>query len=173
MKTVKKIFDILSNLVLCVVCVFLLLVAPMLIGYKPVMVLSGSMEPEFNVGSVIYYKDTAFENIQVGDPITFYMGDGGALVTHRVVEKDELSHEFITKGDANNSRDTSPVAYDRVVGKALEFCIPYAGYFTVFCRQIPVIVTLGAILLFNAVLDYFVPDEKRETENKEEGAIGE
>ena len=98
MNVLKQLFNILSWPVYLCIAGYLLIAAPMLAGYRPVVVLSGSMEPTFPVGSVIYYKAASFEQIQEGDPITFHAGEDGSLVTHRVVEKQELSSDFITQG---------------------------------------------------------------------------
>lgn len=162
----KKVFSFLSAVVLIAIIGFLLIAAPMVAGYKPVMVLSGSMEPAFHVGSVIYYKQTPFADIQVGDPITFYAGEEGTMVTHRVIEKNEQAQEFRTEGDANGAPDPNPVAYSRVAGKATPFCIPYAGYYVSYGRQVPVIVLMGAILVMNMVIDSLYPDEKDKKSKK-------
>ena len=110
MNVLKQLFNILSWPVYLCIAGYLLIAAPMLAGYRPVVVLSGSMEPAFPVGSVIYYKAASFEQIQEGDPITFHAGEDGSLVTHRVVEKQELSRDFITRGDANETADPNPVS---------------------------------------------------------------
>lgn len=106
MKLIKGLFTILSWAVYAFIACYLLIAAPMLAGYHPVVVLSGSMEPTFHVGSVIYYKEAEFADINVGDAITLRAGEDG-MVTHRVTEKSELSQTFTTKGDANLSEDRS------------------------------------------------------------------
>ncbi len=168
MNILKKGFNFLSTIVLICIMGFLLIAAPLVAGYKPVMVLSGSMEPTFYVGSVIYYKQAPFANINVGDPITFYAGEDGAMVTHRVIEKNEQTQEFTTQGDANETADPNPVPYSRVAGKATSFCIPYAGYYVSYGRQLPMIVLMGAILVMNIVIDSLYPDEKDKKKKKAE-----
>lgn len=162
MKLLKNIFNILAWPVYICIAGYLLIAAPLLAGFRPVVVLSGSMEPTYHVGSVIYYKETPFEAIEAGDPITFHAGEGGSLVTHRVTEKQELSRAFVTKGDANNSEDPAPVAYDKVVGKATSFCIPYAGYFVGFGKQPVVIISMVVILLMGIILEQISPKKKKE-----------
>ena len=71
MKILKNLFNILSWIVYIAIFCYILIVAPMVAGYKPVVVLSGSMEPTYHVGSVIYYKSTSFADIQEGDAVTF------------------------------------------------------------------------------------------------------
>ena len=162
MNVLKQLFNILSWPVYLCIAGYLLIVAPMLAGYRPVVVLSGSMEPAFPVGSVIYYKAASFEQIQEGDPITFHAGEDGSLVTHRVVEKQELSSDFITKGDANETADPNPVSYDRVAGRASDVKIPYAGYFVTYGRTPQAIGSMGGILVIGILLDFICPGKKRE-----------
>ena len=161
MKAIKKIFDVLSGLVYLCILLFLLIAAPLVLGYHPVVVLSGSMEPTYRVGSVIYYKEAPFEQISVGDPITFHGMDSDVLVTHRVVEKLEISREFGTEGDANGSRDPGNVPYENVVGKATKFCIPYAGYFVNYGKQPAAIVMMVAILLLGMLADRLCREEEK------------
>ena len=75
MRLLKHIFSVLSWIVFAVIIAYVLIAAPMVAGYKPVVVLSGSMEPAYHVGSVIYYKSTPFEQIKEGDAITFKAGE--------------------------------------------------------------------------------------------------
>lgn len=173
MKVVKKTVNLISWVIYIAIFLYLVLVAPVLLGYKPVVVLSGSMEPAYHVGSVIYYKETAFEDIQKGDAITFKIDGGSALVTHRVVEKNEISRNFVTKGDANSTNDSSPVDADAVAGKAAKISIPYAGYYVMYGKQLPVIIVAAAIIILSIALDSLYPDPKKKgkkerAENNEE-----
>jgi len=54
MKIFKKVVSYLSILCYVVIIALVLILAPMVVGYKPVVVLSGSMEPTYPVGSLIY-----------------------------------------------------------------------------------------------------------------------
>ena len=108
----------------------MLILAPMVVGYKPVVVLSGSMEPTYPVGSLIYYKAASFEDIKENDAITFRVDDD-TLVTQRVIVKNEISQTFVTKGDANQTNDTNPVEYQNVAGKDIRILPPVVG--TIFC----------------------------------------
>lgn len=164
MDLLRKICNILAWPVYICIIIYLLIAAPLLTGFRPVVVLSGSMEPTYHVGSIIYYKDTPFERIQAGDSITFHAGEGGSLVTHRVEEKQELSRSFITKGDANSSADPNPVSYDKVAGKATAFCIPFAGYFVSFGKQPAVIGIMAAILIAGIITEQL--SKKDEDEKK-------
>lgn len=167
MKVIKQFFNLLSYVVYLIIIVVLLLVAPILLGNKPVMVLSGSMEPTYHVGSLIYYKAASFEEIQPGDAITFSAGED-SHVTHRVVEKNEADQTFVTKGDNNEDKDSNPVPYANVEGKASKITIPYAGFFINFIKRPPVIVALGGIILFSILLDYLFPDKPKDKDGEEE-----
>lgn len=163
MKILKKIISYLSILCYIVIIVLVLILAPMIIGYKPVVVLSGSMEPAYPVGSLIYYKTASFEDIDKNDAITFYI-DSDTLVTHRVVIKNEISQTFVTKGDANPTNDADPVEYKNVAGKALEIYLPVIG--SVFASSVKYIAVavIGGILLLNIILSNFIVDEKQPKE---------
>lgn len=166
MKSLKLITNILSAIVYVCILGFLAIAAPLVLGYHPVVVLSGSMEPTYHVGSVIYYKAASFEDINVGDPITFVGAEGGAMVTHRVIEKDESARAFGTEGDANGSPDPGMVPYTNVVGKASKISIPYGGYFVNYGKQPIVIGIMVLILLAGTVVDHLAKDDRDEKDGK-------
>ena len=107
-KTVKKIWDIVSTvLVAAIVLVALLLAGTRLAGMHAYTVLSGSMEPTYHTGSLIYVKKVDPLTIKEGQPITFLL-DEDTVATHRVVgivpdEEDPTVIRFRTKGDANEA----------------------------------------------------------------------
>ena len=82
-KSLKKILNAVSNvLVVLVVILALLLVGARIVGLQVFTVLSGSMEPTYHVGALIYVKKTAPEDIQAGDVITFMLNET-TTATHR------------------------------------------------------------------------------------------
>lgn len=91
-------------------------------GLKPVVVMSGSMEPSIGTGSLAFI-DTSDREIFKGDVISFNAGD--LLVTHRVIEVTESGYR--TKGDNNEAADVGTVKDADVEGKIL-FSIPGAGF---------------------------------------------
>lgn len=151
MKVVRGAFRTLAILVYLVILVWLLTAAPLLLGYHPVVVLTGSMEPQYPVGSVTYYKAADFQNIQPGDVITFRIGSN-STATHRVTAVHDTQQSFITKGDANETEDANPVAYSSVQGKTVNFALPYVGYAISFGQKWYVIAVCGLILLLDMVL---------------------
>lgn len=72
-------------LVVIVVVVALLLVGARLFGLQVYAVLSGSMEPTYHVGSLIYVKDVDPFELESGEVITFML-DENTVATHRIVE---------------------------------------------------------------------------------------
>lgn len=72
-RKVKKVWDIVSNvLVGLVVLLAVLLVGARLVGLQVFTVLSGSMEPTYHTGSLIYVKKVDPFTIKEGQPITQY-----------------------------------------------------------------------------------------------------
>ena len=126
MRIIKEIIHCMALACYVLITTYALICLPSVFGYKPLVVLTGSMEPSYKVGSIIYYKKVAKEEIKPGDAITFRLSSG-SYVSHRVVSVNGDS--FVTKGDANNTPDAQPVSYSNVVGKDLKFSIPFVGYF--------------------------------------------
>ncbi|GAB3804973.1 signal peptidase I SipW [Virgibacillus kimchii] len=109
---------------------------PEVFGYQLKTVLSGSMEPEFQTGSIIAVQTVEDGSGFVeGDIITF-MESQDKLVTHRIVEVNETNDGVIytTKGDNNNAPDSSPVLAENVVAGYSGFTVPYAGYIINFAQ---------------------------------------
>ena len=127
---------------------------PSLFGYKPLIVLTGSMEPTYKVGSIIYYKKVSQNELKVGDAITFKLSDG-SFVSHRIV--DFIGDNYITKGDANNAHDANPVNYKNVVGKDAKISIPYLGY---FIKIVNSNMWFVAVVIAVLILEFFLADKK-------------
>ena len=90
---------------------------PSIFGYKPFIVLSGSMESDIHKGDLIITKSVKKENLKVEDIIAF-RNFAGTITTHRIidiVEKDG-KRSFITKGDNNSTQDRNLVSEDAVEG---------------------------------------------------------
>lgn len=89
---------------------------PDFFGFKPFIVLSGSMEPEIMAGDLVLTKTIDPKEIKVGDVISFQAEDN-IVVTHRVTEvKTDGGLSFLTKGDANVGQDGSSVTPDKIEG---------------------------------------------------------
>ena len=170
---VKKIWNIVSAVIVVLVIVMaVLLVGLRLFGLHPYTVLSGSMEPTYHVGSLIYVKEVKPEEVEVGQPITFVLNEDLAVATHRVVEIDAENQHFYTKGDANEFVDGSPVHFKNLIGVPV-FSIPYLGYVATFIQKPPgLYITIAAGAIFLLLL--FLPDllkvwkkDEKETQKQE------
>lgn len=106
---------------------------PRVAGASVYTVLSGSMEPGIDPGSLVVVRPTDADNIGVGSIVTFQVKSGDpAAVTHRVVKQglDENDHPvFLTEGDANSSPDQIWVRPEQIRG-TVWYEIPYVGYLT-------------------------------------------
>lgn len=93
------------------------------LGFSPMVVVSGSMEPEFPVGTFLLSRKVDIDQVAVGDIIVFYgrVGRTTGIITHRVVEKEGMGNDTVltTKGDANSLRDPNPVTSQNLLGKVI------------------------------------------------------
>ena len=126
MGIIKKIVHILAVISYVLIIAYAIVCIPMIFGNHPVVVLSGSMEPTYKVGSIIYYKKIPEKELNEGDVITFITSNN-KMVSHRIVNIDNGLIE--TKGDANNISDVNKIRYENIIGKVNKFNIPYVGYY--------------------------------------------
>lgn len=172
-KSIRRIWNVISIiLVVIVVALTILLVGVRLIGLQPYAVLSGSMEPTYHTGALIYVKKIQPQEVEVGDPITFVLDDQLNIATHRVIRIDDANRHFYTKGDANEFADASPVHYNNLIGKPV-FTIPYLGYLSAYVKDPPgryiALAAAAVLLLLVFLLDLFDGEKKKE---KKSGASG-
>jgi signal peptidase len=137
--------------VMLVLSAVALIAGPRLLGWQMQLVLSGSMAPAFDTGSVIAIRPVDPSSIVVGDVVT-YSRRTGPPVTHRVVGIQGTGDDarLVTKGDANEDIDAGTVNPAAVVGETVA-AVPYVGYVAHFMRQplgfLLVIVVPGFILI--------------------------
>ena len=131
------------SLMIAVIVIMIPLSVPKLFGIQIFSVLSGSMEPAYPVGGVVYVKQVVPSTLQIGDVITYNLGTNTEYVmTHRIVELNSDAETFLTKGDANEGIDAEPVSYTRVVGKVVLY-LPFIAKMADFTNT-----TVGIALLF-------------------------
>ena len=174
MTTLKKIWNIVSTtlVVLMVLCAVFLM-GSRLLGFQCYTVISGSMEPEYSVGDLLYVKEVNPNNIKVGDPVTFILNEDLVVATHRVVEIDAKNQRFYTKGDANEIADSEPVHFNNVIGVP-QFSIPKLGYVSNFVQNPPgmyITIGVGIILILAVFLPDMIGKKKNEDEDKEVAAV--
>lgn len=124
--------------------------APDFLGYKPFIVLSGSMEPTINTGDIAIIKKCKADEIKEGDIIAFRSGK--SVITHRIVEINNSDSEskLVTKGDNNNSEDRYPVNLETVEG-IFVYRIPKLGNFAMFLQT-----TLGTVIFISIPFILFI-----------------
>lgn len=153
----KKVLKVLSvALVAIIVAAAAAIAGPLLLGWHPMAVLSGSMEPTYPVGSIVYVRGTSPQDVKAGEPVTFYLDDGKTVVTHRVVRVDAQKKVFYTKGDANPVEDGVATPYSRLIGSPV-FDIPKIGYLATYLGTPQgriILVTILVCVLFAV----FLPD---------------
>ena len=127
------------------------------VGYKPVAVYSGSMQPTIPVGGLVLDRAIPARQVAIGDVITFsdpYVK--GRLVTHRVVDilQTPRGLAYRTKGDANPGRDPWTIRLAGQVGR-VSFGVPVAGYILFYAHTREVrgaLICLAALALVVGLL---------------------
>ena len=172
----KKLWDVVSGILVAVVVICaVLLMGARVAGLQVFNVVSGSMEPEYSVGDLIYVKTVDPDSVKVNDVITFVLNEDLVVATHRVVAIDQEQRLFTTQGDMNETVDAAPVHFNNLIGVPV-FRIPLLGYVSDFIQHPPgTYIAIGGVGIL--VLAVFLPDlikkKKPETnqetpENKEE-----
>lgn len=166
---VKKIWDMVTTVLVVLVVIFaVFLMGSRLLGMQVFNVMSGSMEPTYSVGDLLYVKSVDPDSVRVGDPITFVLNEDLMVATHRVVKVDRENRHFITKGDANETEDAAPVHFNNLVGVPV-FAIPLLGYVSAYIQSPPgMYVAMGLVIVLLAAV--FLPDLLTKKEDKKEEA---
>lgn len=170
--TLKKIWSVVSTvLVVLIVLCAVFLMGSRLLGFRVFTVISGSMEPEYSVGDLIYVKSVDVETIKVDDPITFVLNENLVVATHRVIDIDKENKCFYTKGDANDIPDAAPVHFNNVIGVP-KFSIPLLGYVSDFIQNPPgMYITIGAGVVL--IILVFLPDMLAKKKKEEDDVLDE
>jgi len=169
-------------IVLCAILVFILSInlyimiqskvnpdkVPSVFGYKPFIVLSGSMETKIHKGDLVLTKVVDPKSLKKNDIIAF-RDAAKTVTTHRIIdivdEKDK--NYFITKGDANYSQDQNLVEMKDVEGLYL-FRVPGLGSImdTLAKPTTIIIVLLLITVLFG--LGFTISTKKQRDKEREE-----
>ena len=105
--------------------------------YRPVAILTYSMEPIFTRGDAVIVEkldDEEKNKLKKGDIIQYQVDK--TVVVHRIikVKKEDNKKVYILKGDNNNAKDPKPVYMEQIMGKVL-FSIPKVGYPSVWLSE--------------------------------------
>lgn len=125
-----------------------------ILGYKPYIISTGSMEPTLKVRGLVLIKEFPYEDVQVGDIISFVPAEIGKPVCHRVVE---ITPEgFITKGDNNKTDDMGVVTKEEYKGRLVFHTNVYANlYYTITEGNRVVVVAVFILLVAGVVMAVF------------------
>ena len=91
---------------------------PDIMGIKPFIVLTGSMEPVINAGDLVIVKEVKENELKINDIIAFRYTKEDVVLIHRIVgiEENEGKILFTTKGDSNETEDKLNIEYKNIEG---------------------------------------------------------
>ncbi len=173
----KKTLRTITTVLVCLAIVFAFFISIIRVfGFKVYGVLTGSMEPAYPTGSLIYVRDVDTNSLRIGDVITFSLSPN-VIATHRIVdiipdENNPSMLRFQTKGDANQSVDASLVSPTHVIGKVI-FSVPYLGDIANYIQNPPgtyVAILVSGILIVLVFLTDAATGEKLKSLQKKERA---
>ncbi|PYF97781.1 signal peptidase, endoplasmic reticulum-type [Georgenia satyanarayanai] len=131
-------------------------VLPVLIGWQPAVVLSGSMEPAIRTGDVVVTREVPASRLRPGQVLLADApGEEDSRLLHRFDSTDD-DGAIVLQGDANAAPDTMPVTADAVHGVGV-LRVPWVGLpyaWTVQGRYLPLalsVLVLGACLVLGRV----------------------
>lgn len=110
MSKFRNVVGVLAAMILLVAAFF----TP-IFGNKPVLIVSGSMEPTIMTNALTVVHRCGISDIKVGDIVTYYHMGLKELVTHRVVKM--FDGYALTRGDANTASDDIFVNSSNIYGK--------------------------------------------------------
>ncbi len=143
-------------------CVMVTLL-PLLFGWQPFVIITGSMEPGINAGDVVLVSPNPDPDQVVGRVISFEdPARPDHILTHRVVSINE-DGTLVTKGDANPTVDSAPVPPETVTGLG-RLLVQFVGLPVVWARTsnwAPLLFHLALLIgaMAATVLDY-EPDRR-------------
>ena len=125
------------------------------------------MEPTLHVFEMVILAPTDFEDVKIGDIVTFRGVEGGSMTfTHRVHGFTE-DGQLITAGDANIDSNTGEINYDnstvtpsRYIGKVVG-SIYSVGLIIMFLKEN--IMQAGLVLVIGFVIYILLIDDSEES----------
>ncbi len=143
-----------TGVFICTILLLLPIALPRMMGYSTYNVVSGSMEPEIPVGSIILVKPVDCLELKEGDIIAFNREN--IVVCHRVVDNNTFEGKLSTKGDANDTEDFGILTYSDVIG-LVEHHYPVLGsigaYVSTASGKLLIVELLVVAVLMHIVAD--------------------
>ncbi len=121
--------------------------APALLGYEPVVVVSGSMEPAIRVADVVLTRPSDGRDLDNGTVINYEHEDGTRL--HRIEATTDSGYR--TAGDANLSSDSELVAPSQVRGVGT-VVVPFVGMPALWVERGQWLYLIAAVIAVAAAL---------------------
>ncbi len=157
----------LSYVLLLVVALaaLVMVVVPLATGSQSYTVLTNSMAPKYAPGTFLVVKPVPFDQLRVGDVITYQIESGKpGVISHRIVSigaTQSGARVLTTQGDNNSLPDALPVQEVQVKGR-LSYAVPYVGWLANAVGRgrgvlVPIIATalivLGAVGMVRGALE--------------------
>ena len=144
---------------------------PSVFGWKPFIVLSGSMEDTIMPGDLILTKEIDALELKEGDVISFRTNKY-TVITHRIINivDEEGERKYYTKGDNNNMADINPVCNNQIEG-IYRYRIPELGKIALNLQKPIGIVICIALPLIIVLIAQFADSKRQEREAKEKMEI--
>ena len=159
-----KIKNFVLYILYIIILIYLALFIPIFWGHKPLVVISGSMEPTLTVGGLLYYERIEIEDFKKGDIVVFETKDH--IISHRIIDKKD------GKGDANNTIDNYNIKNSQILGKGTDWSIPYIGYFAdyIYTHKYLLFISV-AFISIDLFADWYINvkkkyKQKKKTKNK-------
>lgn len=141
------------------------------------VVISGSMEPTYHKGDLLFLYGEDPANIEVNDVIVFQSKYSSEPVVHRVIDKRyNGEYQFITKGDANTFNDSSFLydgwlSEDKIIGKVVGW-VPFIGWVKIILTEgsllLPLIFLIIIVLIISVMWDFVKKEENNENQKEKE-----
>lgn len=125
---------------------------PSFLGVKTYVIISGSMEPNIEIGDIVVGK--AEENLDIGDVISYRKGQ--SVITHRItqINKNENGEiEYRTQGDNNNVEDEESIKPSNIEGKVIKI-VPKLGKVTLILQNKVIIIFIFIIFYIYVSRNY-------------------
>lgn len=128
MKQLTRI-NALGSLILVVMMALAIIITllPHLLGLTIAVIRDDAMQSTYPNGSLVFVRQQAVKEINVGEIITYYVDQGEEVMTRRVVAKDADAEVFYTKGDKLAQSEEGKVTKRNLLGQPV-FHLPYLGF---------------------------------------------
>ncbi|MCD7728455.1 MAG: signal peptidase I [Clostridia bacterium] len=176
----RKISNIIVNTIFCIIIVLAVAVLAVVIvarvqnknvsffGYSFAIVLTESMSPEIEAGSLIVVKECDISADLVGQNVVFISQSGevsGESIVHKAIDCYEQDGEIylVTQGVNNPLQDTDPVTADNLLG----VCVASSyglGLVVSFLANygVPIVIAMVAIPVIVKLVIYIVKTAKND-----------